>query len=86
MYRSVAGYFKKRFPHLAPSLDNSGAFWPAVKANTISNKELAQAIYACQVTGQAGSHVFQAATALLSARLIGVVPDPERSSGRKENR
>ena len=77
MYNSVEKYFKKEFPGLAESLDNSGGFWPNVKNNKITNKELAHTILSLMKIGNLTSHVFLASIALLCARLTGVVRNPK---------
>lgn len=75
-YDSVTDLFKERGPHLIEYLDNSGAFWPKVKDNSISNKDLAQNMLLTMVSGRFSSAVFQASVTLLGARILGHISNP----------
>jgi hypothetical protein len=72
MYGSVKDFFEAEFPELAGMLENSGAFWPKVKDNTISNATLDQY---CRIGGFA-SKVNQACIALMRGRMTGKIPNP----------
>jgi len=77
MYSSVQEHFKKEYPILVRNLDNPGVFWPAVRDNTISNKELDRYFVISQTGGYGGSSAsYQACVALMRARLTGKLPNP----------
>ena len=76
MYNSVEEYFVKEYPHLAEMLSNTGAFWPKVKNNTISNEVLDKQIGIGIDLSMYGSLVYQASVALMRARMIDKIENP----------
>jgi hypothetical protein len=76
--QSVKAYFADKFPHLVDCLDNGGGFWPDIKTNSSSNKDLARNIFSCMALDNMDSYVFQASAAILSGRLLGFILNPEQ--------
>jgi hypothetical protein len=75
--RSVAELFKERCPYLVGFLGNSGAFWPRVAENTVSNADLARDIRIGLDIGETNSATFRAEVELALLRLTGELPSPQ---------
>lgn len=71
-YSSVEEYFQAVAPELVSLLNNTGAFWPAVRDNTITNDALRRAQH---FVGQASSTA-RAAQLLSDARQDGRLSNP----------
>lgn len=76
MYNTVEEYFLAEYPDLSGMLNNSGGFWPEVKANTISNEDLERNIKLSQALGKYNSMVYRASVALMAGRLVSEVANP----------
>jgi len=79
MHKTVEEFFRKEYPLLTASLNNEGGFWPNVKDNTVSNKQLASTVYTYIVMKDLRNRgaVYNASILLLCGRLLGLVPNPD---------
>lgn len=80
IYKNVVAYFESELPGLVEATTElGGTFWPKIRDNTITNKELATDVQAW-LMGQEEkeSLTCTASTAVLSARILGIIPNPEQ--------
>lgn len=80
-YQTVEEYFGQEYPHLLDGLGRPGGFWPAVKANTISNDKLVRTVEVSESMGKLESETYQAAKALALGRLAGKIANPTNELG-----
>lgn len=65
MYNNVTEYFEAEYPNLVGFLSNPGDFWPRVRDNKITIRELEQTVTAIWRAGELPSMVYNACKALL---------------------
>ncbi|OGC45267.1 hypothetical protein A2V49_01560 [candidate division WWE3 bacterium RBG_19FT_COMBO_34_6] len=79
-YASVVECFEEEFPDLSIAravVDGTGAYWPKIKDNSVTNEELARDVVYMLNTSHFNSSTMLAATALLAARALGWLPSPK---------